>query len=113
MPEVVKNANISIKKAFVLGVMAFDGSVGKRRIELMIKSRALRDSIWKIVQTDNLKGTSTSYPDKYNRWRFYSSYRFYKEPAWLNYFEIGSEKYIKLLNHMIGDKEKNYKVIPV
>ncbi len=109
MPEIIKKANISIKKAFALGVMTFDGCVGKSRIELMIKSKALRDSIWEVIQTDNLRGTSTNYPDKYNRWRFYSSYTFHKVSTWLDYFEISSEKHIKLLNQIVQNKENNYK----
>tara|TARA_B100001971_G_C18211428_1_gene550956 strand:- start:680 stop:1708 length:1029 start_codon:yes stop_codon:yes gene_type:complete len=99
-PNLIKNSNFELRKAFALGVMTFDGAVCKDRVELLMRSRSLRDSIFKIVNLGGIRKIySTPHPDKLDRWRLYSSRSVKNEEFmnWLDYFEQNTNKYNRLL----------------
>lgn len=109
-PEVIKNADFVFRKAFALGVMTFDGAVCKNKcIELVTKSKCLRDSIFEILMLDGIKNIkAVDHPDKFDRWLFYSS-RSIKNPdfiKWLSYFEKDTNKYNRILS--VIDNHKCY-----
>lgn len=99
-PSVIKNSDMNYRRAFALGVLTFDGYMGKR-VELCVKSKNLRDAIYSIAKKDDLEVRSIDNPDKLGRWRLYSSGKLNsKLKKWLDYFEPGTEKYLRLIERI-------------
>jgi hypothetical protein len=103
-PSIIKNSSLEFRKAFALGVMTFDGGMCKKNIQFTTKSKALRDSIFEVLNLDGIKGVYvTASHDKLERWKLYSSKskRNKEFISWLDYFEKGTDKYDRLSNLII------------
>lgn len=103
-PEVVKRSQLRYRKAFALGVLTFDGYMGKR-VELLVKSKRLRDAVWNIARADNLQVRAVEHCDKYGRWLLYSPERLDGSlNRWVDYFEPGTKKYLRLISRINSKK---------
>lgn len=106
-PEIIRNASLEFRKAFVLGALTFEAGVGmKTQVELCVSSKGFWDSIAEILTELNIpykymKKQSSSY------WRLWSN-SLSKEEAlkWIELFEPYTEKWFKLNDYINGFSKK-------
>ena len=106
-PEIIKNASLEFRKAFVLGALTFEAGIGmKTQVELCVSSKGFRDSIASIlnelnVPYKNMENQSSGY------WRLWSC-SLSKEEAlkWIELFEPYTEKWFKLNDYINGFSKK-------
>ncbi len=109
-PEIIKNSSKEIRKAFVLGVMTFDGGVKTNGIiSVSSMSKILIDDIYEVLNSDNIK-VNKLYNPKKKSWLIESKSGRNKKylKKWLDYFEPGTWKY-KRLKFFINNK-KDYSI---
>lgn len=95
-PKIIKEAGLKFRKAFLIGVMSFDGSVNKvGSVDLLLKSKTLRDDAAEIVSLLGLKHSKTDEPDKKGRWLLRISRKKEFRQQSLQLFEPGTEKWLR------------------
>ncbi|MBI5061255.1 MAG: hypothetical protein HZB67_02995 [Candidatus Aenigmarchaeota archaeon] len=103
MPEEIKKSNLSNQKAFLTGIMTFDGAVNlNKNIELITRSRRLHDDV--ITVLDKLKmNYKNGCRDKNGFWRFHIHKPTKTElRKWLSLFENRTEKRKKIFENING-----------
>jgi hypothetical protein len=107
-PVIIKKAPLRFRKAFALGFLTFEGGVGiKSEIELVSKSKDLRDSIYEILTKSNVKSTCMLKEAKGGLWRLWSNVLSKDEvTSWLELFECKTEKWFKLYEYAYGFQGK-------
>tara|TARA_B100000315_G_C14537501_1_gene569199 strand:+ start:432 stop:1622 length:1191 start_codon:yes stop_codon:yes gene_type:complete len=104
VPEIVRNSNSNIKKAFLQGIFMFDGGVDYRTcyIDLVSKSRTLIKETNEILKQLKLEPDFVSLnPDNFGRYRL----RFRKASKLkkcLQLFGKNTEKWFRLKEHLDG-----------
>ena len=109
IPNIIKNSDFEIRKACVLGVMAFDGIVRtNKEIGLNIGSKKLRDDVFKILVEEGINLNKSNKPDSTGMWKLYSSGKFDKEQykKWRTYFIKDSNKWFKINEFINGFSKK-------
>ncbi len=104
MPNVIKNSSKQIKKAFVTGVLMFDGSVNYRNgyIELYSKSKELIKDMVSVLRKINIPPDYINLnPDRLGRYRFIIR-KCEKLKECLSLFEPKTEKWWRLNEHLFG-----------
>ncbi|MBI2449182.1 hypothetical protein HYV49_02710 [Candidatus Pacearchaeota archaeon] len=108
IPNIIKNADMLIKKAFICGVLSFDGMVRTNKvIGLNIGSKKLRDDVFTLLIEDGVNIKKSNKADSTGMWRLYSS-GFDKEQykKWLSYFVEKSNKWFKIYEFIYGYSNK-------
>lgn len=103
-PKIIKRSSFARRKAFVKGVMTFDGSVTTfGAITLGIKSEPLINSIQDIFEKDGIEIRKSSNKNN-DIWYLNTSSRLDKRQLnkWLNYFIEGTEKHKKVYELING-----------
>jgi len=102
-PKLIKNAPLPIRKAFVRGVIQFDGSVKRNgNVALSTNSRHLMNFFLNTIKNDNLKGLVWARKDRKEELTFESR----PSKKWLTYFIKGTPKYQRLYEYVYGFKGK-------
>jgi len=102
-PKLVKDGTFTIQKAFVKGLMQFDGSVRMNgNIALSTNSKRLLNFVLNVFKKDKLGGNMWESKNRKSELGFESS------PAkkWLTYFIKGTQKYQRLYEHIYGFRGK-------
>lgn len=102
-PELIKEAPFLIQKAFVRGLMQFDGSVKRKgTIAFSTNSRKLLDFFLGVLKEDRLQGTIWKRKARNQELGFESA------PAkqWLTYFIRRTKKYKRLYEYLYGFKKE-------
>lgn len=103
-PELIKKAPLIIRKAFIRGVMQFDGSVRiNGNVALSTNSRRLLDFFLETIKRDKLKGYTWKRKGRTRELSFESSS--FSE-RWLTYFIPKTPKYQRLYESIYGFKGK-------
>ena len=108
-PEIIKNSDFNIRKAFAKGVLMFDGGVkATGMVSLTSMSKQLIDDIEEILRFDGIE-VNKRYNTKKKSWLIESKSGRNKEylKKLLDYFEVGTWKY-KRLQFFIENKK--YKI---
>lgn len=102
-PDLVKKAPFFIQKAFVRGLLQFDGSVRRNgNVAFSTNSRQLLDFFISVINKDKLKGIVW---ERKNR-KMELSFESPGAKQWLSYFIKNTLKYQRLYEHNYGFKEK-------
>jgi intein/homing endonuclease len=96
-PEIIRNAGIDFRNAFLQGLFTFDGCVNKKGVVCYIsKSKNLINSIDEIICKNNIK--LRIYEDiKRERWHI--SFTKGESKKCLNFFVPGTKKWLRLKEH--------------
>lgn len=109
-PEIIKNSDFKIRKAFAKGVLMFDGGVkATGMVSLTSMSKQLIEDIEEILKLDEIE-VNKGYNPKKKSWLLESKSGRNKEylKKWLYYFEEKTWKYDRL-NFFIEKKKYNIK----
>jgi len=102
-PKLIKNASFSIRKAFVRGVIQFDGSVKRNgSVMLSTNSKHLMNFFLNTIKNDGLKGTVWTRKNRKKELTFES----HPSKKWLTYFIEETPKYQRLYGYLYGFKGK-------
>ncbi len=102
-PKLIKNASFPIRKAFVRGMIQFDGSVKRNgRVVFSTNSRHLMNFFLNTIKNDSLKGTVWTRKNRKKELAFESR----PSKKWLTYFIEGTPKYQRLYGYLYGFKGK-------
>lgn len=102
-PKLIKKAPFNIQKAFVRGLIQFDGSVRMNgAIALSTNSKQLLSFFLNIVKRDKLRGIVWKRKGRENELGFESR----PVKKWLTYFIKGTSKYQRLYEHIYGFTER-------
>lgn len=102
-PKIIRDAPFFIQKAFVRGVMQFDGSIKRNgHIALSTNSKYLLDFFLNVIKKDNLRGAVWARKNRKKELTFESP----PSKQWLTYFIKETLKYQRLYEHVYGFKEK-------
>ena len=94
IPDLIKNSDNQIKKAYLLGFMSFDGSVElDKTISLGIRNQTLRDEIYNLFPK-NLNIKKRKNVDSYHIKSFNTNGNQLK--IWKKYFEPNTDKWLKI-----------------
>ncbi len=116
-PQIIKNAEMAIRNAFVLGVMTFDGGVkSSGTIGFSTKSKKLFNDIREILQNNNML-VNESYNKNKDFWFFesISGRNIYYLKKWQKFFEPGTWKRKRLdlfINHKARGIEEVEELFP-
>lgn len=97
-PNLIKNNSLNIRKAFIKGVMSFDGGIKTTgMVALSSKSKQLIYDSYNILSIDKIK-VNKRFNKKSKTWLIESKSGRNKEylTKWLDYFEKGTWKYNRL-----------------
>ncbi len=99
-PEIIKESNLKIRKAFALGLLTFDGCVTKQgKMTFSSNSKKLIESIAEIWKKDNIGfGITKSHEKQY----VINAYLKNKKEKLLEYFEPKTQKW-KLIHWLAGN----------
>ena len=103
VPKLIKNASFSIQRAFVRGLIQFDGSVRMNgNVALSTNSKQLLNFVLSTFKKDKLEGNIWESKNRKGELGFESP------PAkkWLTYFIKGTQKYRRLYEHIYGFRGK-------
>jgi len=102
-PEIIKNSNLGMRKAFAVGALTFEAGVGiKNQVEFCVASKKFQEDLCEILELVGVKyhkmeKQSCSY------WRFWSNALTKKETRkWMQLFEPKTEKWFKLYDTANG-----------
>lgn len=102
-PELIKSELFLIQKAFVRGLMQFDGSVKRNgNVALSTNSKHLLDFFLSTIKKDNLKGAAWARKNRKKELTFESP----PSKQWLTYFIKNTLKYQRLHEHIYGFEGK-------
>lgn len=102
-PDLVKKAPFFIQRAFVRGLLQFDGSVRRNgNVAFSTNSRQLLDFFISVINKDKLKGIIW---ERKNR-KMELSFESPGAKQWLSYFIKNTLKYQRLYEHNYGFREK-------
>lgn len=109
-PNLIKNSSLSIRKAFALGLISFDGGIKTTGVVSMSSmSKLLIKDLYEILKLDNVK-VNKFYNPKKKSWLIESISgrdKIYLK-KWLSYFERESWKYERL--KFFINQNKNYSI---
>lgn len=102
-PNLIKKAPFIIRKAFVRGVIQFDGSVGmKGKVKFSTNSKKLLSFFLKVIKRENIRGRAWRRKDRKQEFGFESP----STKQWLTYFIKGTSKHQRLYEHIYGFRGK-------
>lgn len=103
-PEIIKQAGYKYRKAFAIGFLSFEGGVGvKKQVELMVASKAIRDSVCDILRHEGLDVRIKDKVGTNGYWRLWSKKLGCEEAMrWMEFFEPRTEKWFKLYEYCHG-----------
>lgn len=100
-PKLIKNASFVTQKAFIRGIMQFDGSVKRKgSIAFSTNSKKLLNFFLDILRKDKIRGTVWVRKRRKQELGFESS----PTKQWLSYFVKGTLKYQRLYEYIYGFK---------
>jgi len=105
IPKIIKESNAKVQKAFIIGVMTFDGGVNVNgNIEFLIRSKQFYCDIVKILKNLDMNAHYKETRDKNGFWRFHVCRSDQEYNKWLHFFENGTEKWEKINDNIHGFK---------
>ena len=107
LPKIIENSSKEIKRAFVVGLLSFDGCVETdKTISYGIANETLRNQIVDILKEFNLKTVSQKKSGFYHFKTAVLNKNDLKK--WMNFFELNTEKWFKLKDMIEGFNVKVY-----
>ncbi|MBN2067868.1 MAG: hypothetical protein JW744_05355 [Candidatus Diapherotrites archaeon] len=96
-PEIIKNSNEEMRKAFALGALTFEAGLGmKNQIEFCVASKKFQEDICDILKLAGVRFHKMKNPSG-GYWRFWSNTLTEQETIkWMELFEPQTEKWFKL-----------------
>jgi hypothetical protein len=107
MPPIIHASSKEMQNSFANGFMTFESGIGiKNEVELCVLSKQIVDDLEQVFKQSKLKFVKMkTQSGKY--WRMWSGKMNSKETKkWLTFFEKGTYKYNRLLDHAEGYKNK-------